>query len=175
MAESATAVTLEHYLATSYRPDVEFIGGELKEKPLVSPAHGRVQSLLVIWFGQHEENWHVQTLVEVRTQVSKHAVRLPDVSVLAAGPLPRKALVEPPLLAIEVLSESDSYSDLKSRALDLAAMGIGNIWLIDPDGKTAERWVGGAWQPVSGTRVSIAGSPVYLDLAWLWTKLGPQE
>lgn len=175
MAESAIAVTLKHYLGTSYRPDVEFIDGELKEKPMVSPAHGRVQSLLVIWFGQHEENWHVQTLVEVRTQVSDRAVRLPDLSVLPAGPLPRKALVEPPLLAIEVLSESDSYTDLKKRALDLAAMGIENIWLVDPDGRTAERWAGGTWQPVPGTRMLIAGSPVYLDLAWLWAKLGPQE
>jgi Uma2 family endonuclease len=103
MAQSAAAVTLAHHLATSYRPDVEFLNGELREKPLVSPVHGRVQMLLGVWFGRHEDEWGVQTLAEARTQVSDHAVRLPDVSVLAAGPLPRRALVKPPLLAIEVL------------------------------------------------------------------------
>jgi Uma2 family endonuclease len=175
MAQSATAITLAHYLATRYRPDVEFLDGQLKERPLVSPAHGRVQSLLAVWFGKHEDEWGVQSLIAARTQVSDRAVRLPDVTVLAAGPLPRKALVDPPLLAIEVLSDTDSYTDLKSRALDLERMGIENIWLLDPAGKTAERWAGGAWQPIPGTRISIAGSPVYLDLAWLWTKLGPQD
>jgi Uma2 family endonuclease len=175
MAENATAVTLEQYLFTSYCPDVEFVHGELREKSVVSPVHGRVQILLGVWFGQYEEQWGVQTLAKARTQVSEHAVRLPDVTVMAAGPLPRKALVRPPLLAIEVLSESDSYADLNARALDLEAMGVENIWLIDPGSRTAERWAGGAWQAVEGTSLAIAGSPVYLDLSWLWARLGPQS
>ena len=174
MVESATGVTLEEYLSTSYHPDVEFLDGELKERALVSPAHGRVQSLLALWFGQHEDAWGIQTLVEARTQVSERAVRLPDVTVMAAGPLPRRVLVDPSLIAIEVLSETDSYADLKKRALDLHGMGIQNVWLIDPEARTAERWEKGSWQLTQAPVLQVFGSPIYLDLAWLWTKLGPQ-
>ena len=174
MAQSAVAVTMEQYLSTSYRPDVEFLDGELKERGMVSPTRGRVQSLLGLWFGLHEEEWGIQTLVEARTKVSERAVRLPDLTVLVAGPLPKKALTDPPLLAIEVLSESDSYRDLKGRASDLASMGVQNLWLTDPEARIAERWINGAWQPNEGMRLSISGSPVYLDLAWVWQKLGPQ-
>ena len=45
MAGTAT-VSLETYLRISYVPDLEFVYGELKEKPLVSLAHSRVQGIL---------------------------------------------------------------------------------------------------------------------------------
>jgi len=146
----------------------------LQEKPVVSPVHGRVQAMLALWFGQREEEWSVQVLVETRTKVSGSKVRLPDVSVLAAGPLPRRALVEAPRLVIEVLSETDTYAELKDRAADLQGMGVENIWLLDPERRTAERWQAGSWLLVREDRLEAAGSPVYLDLAWLWKKLRPQ-
>jgi hypothetical protein len=60
---TSTLITLEQYLATSYRPDVEFIEGELREKnsllgkgdPMVQWAHSRLQVMIGSWFDQHEE------------------------------------------------------------------------------------------------------------------------
>jgi len=175
LAASPAAVTLEQYLAASYRPDVEFLDGALLEKPVVSPVHGRVQILLGSWFGQHEDAWSIQSLAEARTQVSDRSVRLPDLSVLRDGPLPRRALTEPPLIAIEVLSETDTETGLKARARDLEAMGTRAIWLIDPSSRTAQQWSAGAWRIVRETRLELSGSPVFLDLGWLWDKLGPQS
>ena len=36
---STTATTLEHYLATTYSPDVEYINGKLKERNVGSYEH----------------------------------------------------------------------------------------------------------------------------------------
>ena len=67
MAQSATALTLESYLSTRYRPDVEFWNGQIKAKPGANPIHGRVQMLLGRWFGNHEREWKIQIVAETRT------------------------------------------------------------------------------------------------------------
>ena len=172
---SRTAVSFEEYLATSYRPDFEYLDGRLEAKAVVSPAHGRTQALLAIWFGTHESDWAIQVVVETRTQVRVERVRLPDVAVLGPGPLPERVLVGAPLVAVEVRSETDSDSDLKIRAADLEQLGVRNIWLLDPKSRTAEVWSGGAWQAVQQDLLSAIDSPIYLDLPWLWSKLGRQS
>ena len=102
-------------------------------------------------------------------------MRLPDAAVLPAGPLPDKMLTEPPTIAMEVLSDSDSYIDLKERAQDFHKMGVPHIWLLDPKNKTADRWIQGSWRPVPETRLYAGDSPIYLDLEWLWSELNPQD
>ena len=171
MAHTATLLSLEEYLSTSFHPDKEFIRGELKEKPVVAPVHGTTQSLLSLWFGLHDEEWHIHCMVEARTQVTRDEVRLPDVAITVDGALPKKVLLEPPLIAIEVLSASDTFVELEARAMDYAAMGTLNIWLIDPETSSAWVFAQGSWQKATGPRLSIENSPIHLDLAWLWRKL----
>ena len=169
---TAVKVSLQEYLNTSYRPDVEYIDGELKEKsPVVGFAHGRVQILLSAWFWQHEKEWGVCCAVEVRTKVSPEHVRLSDFVVVVRANREKLALKQPPLVAIEVLSPSDSYKDLKLRAADLESIGVRNIWLIDPEARTLEVWGGGSWYRYAATRLNAIDSPMYLDLAWLWEQL----
>ncbi len=168
---TAVKVSLEEYLNTSYRPDVEYLDGELKEKSVVGFAHGEVQGFLFSWFSQRYQEWNIRCAVETRTRVSAQHVRLPDVVVIAASDRRKGALDRPPLVAIEVLSPTDTYQDLKLRAADLEAMGVQNVWLIDEDARTAEIWRNGAWHLADSAKLQALGSPVYLDLDWLWAQL----
>jgi Uma2 family endonuclease len=171
MAASAL-VTIEQYLNTIYRPDVEFIDGELREKPVVQWVHGRLQMLIGIWFGAHEDEWKVLVGAEVRTQVSASRVRLPDVVVVAAGPQPG-VLTAPPLIVIEILSPDDRYTETERRAQDYRRMGVSNIWLIDPETRTARVCGENAW--VETTRFTVDGSEIYLDVAALFAQLDRHE
>ena len=168
---SAVRVSIEEYLRTSYHPDVEYLDGELKEKAVVGFAHGRVQVLLSAWFWQHEQDWQIQCAVEARTRVSSEHVRIPDFVIVVRANREKGTLVDPPLVAIEVLSPSDSYRDLKLRAADLELMGVRNIWLLDPEARTAEIWRTGAWHLAQNASLQAVGSPIYLDLQWLWQQL----
>jgi hypothetical protein len=48
---TATLVSIEEYLRnTSHQPNVEYIDGELKERPEVVRAHGLRQGLICTWF-----------------------------------------------------------------------------------------------------------------------------
>ncbi len=175
MAAIETAISLEQYLRTAYRPDVEYIHGQLKEKPVPEFLHGVVQAILASWFRDHRKEWNILVAVETRTQVDENHVRLPDVVVVRKGEGARGALVQAPLVAIEILSPSDSYADLRERASDLRAMGVQNVWLLDPARRTAEIWTGKNWQPFEGERIQAVDAPVYLDVNWLWAEVDDEH
>ena len=171
MAEIAASVTIEEYLATSYHPDVEFIDGLLKEKPMVGLPHGEVQAILAAWFRSHRVEWGIRVAVDTRTQVQESRVRLPDIVVVSKDERSAGTLLSPPLIAIEILSPADKYTDLKNRASDLQAMGTENVWLIDPELRTAEVWTGKAWASIETNVLQAVNSPVFVDLGWLWAEL----
>ena len=170
MATTA-GVSIEQYLNTSYTPDCEYLDGELKEKPVVGFPHGNMQVILGSWFQAHAREWRIRVAVETRTRVTGTKVRLPDVVIVPVDvSAPQGALESPPLIAIEVLSPTDSYNDLRQRARDLRTMGTENIWLIDPAEKTIALWDGMTWQPFQGDKLEAAGTEAYLDPAWLWAE-----
>jgi Uma2 family endonuclease len=171
MAHSATAVSIEEYLRTSYCPDVEYVDGQLKEKPVVGFPHGETQTILGVWFRAHRKEWGIRVAVEVRTRVMAERVRLPDIIVVTDQERSTGAIDNPPLIAIEVLSPTDTYAELKNRAADLTAMGTENVWLIDPQMRTAEVWHSNAWQQHAGRILQAVNSPMHIDLDWLWAEL----
>ncbi len=168
---TAAKISIEEYLSTDYRPDVEYIDGYLKEKPVVMFAHGETQGIIFAWFFERYQEWNIRCAVDTRTRVSADHVRLPDVVVVAAADRRKGELDRPPIIAIEVLSPTDTYRDLKERAADLEAMGVRNIWLIDEDARTVEIWRNGAWHLTQTDRIEGVDSPIYLDIAWVWKQL----
>ena len=168
---TATKVSMEEYLNTSYRPDVEYIDGYLREKPVVKFAHGETQGFIFRWFSEHYQEWNIRCAVDTRTRVNADHVRLPDVVVIAAEDRLKGELDRPPIIAIEVLSPTDTYRDLKERAADLEIMGVRNVWLIDEDARTVEVWRNGTWHLAQTDRIEAVDSPIYLDVAWVWRQL----
>jgi len=166
---TTTLISIDDYLGdSSFNPDVEYIDGALKERPMVFSAHGWIQSLLSGWFFSHEEEWGIRVGVEIRTRVSTSRVRLPDVIVDMARPWP-PVLTEPPLIVIEVLSPHDSYAETQRLASDYQAMGIPNIWLIDPETRTGRVCRGVVWEETR--RFTVDGTPIHLELDWLFGRL----
>ncbi len=168
-------VSVEEYLRTVYRPDVEYIDGELRPKnsaleedPVVAWKHGRLQTFIGSWFDQHEDEWGVMVAVEVRTRISPSIYRLPDVVVVKAEP-EGGTITEAPLIVIEVLSPRDTYIETRRRAREYQQMGIENIWLIDPETRTAQVCSKETWTET--TRFAVSGSPVFLDVSALFARL----
>ena len=110
---TSVLIPLAEYLNTTYRPDREYVDGEVVERRVGKWEHSRVQALLTGWFIQHERVWNIQTATEWRTQVSQTRVRIPDIVLVHAGAQP-DVLVEAPLLVVEILSPDDSYSDTQA-------------------------------------------------------------
>ncbi len=167
-------ITVEEYLRTSYEHDPEFIDGEVRERPMPTRLHAFVQLMVGAWFVQRMQEWDILPYSEVRTRVRPRNYRLPDVAIARRTPINTKTLDDAPLIAIEILSDDDRTVDLRDRARDFTAMGTENVWLLDPETRQAYRWTPkddgrGDWLPAE--TLAAAGSPIYLDLGWLWEQV----
>src|SRR5664279_6298061 len=115
---SATLVSVQEYLATSYRPDRDFVDGELQERNLGELEHALLQSAILAWFWAKQREWNVLPIVEQRVQVAATRFRIPDVSVLRADQPREPIITTPPLILIEVLSKDDTLRSMRERVDD---------------------------------------------------------
>lgn len=114
-------LSIAEYLNTDYDPDLEYVEGQLVERNVGKWEHARIQAPLTIWFGQHEDEWKVQTATDIRTRVAWTKVRLPDVLLVGLGSQP-PVIDEPPLLAVEILSDGDTLAATRKKCDEYIAM-----------------------------------------------------
>ncbi len=161
--------SLAEYLRTSYRPDCDYVDGEVQERNLGEFDHAAVQVFLASWFFQHRQEWQLHVLSEMRVRVSEQRVRIPDVCLVARSQPIEQVLTKPPLAVIEILSPEDRISRYNERLADYRQMGIPNVWVIDPANRMGYDCSTAAWLPVEEFRV--ADSPIFLRLSDLWNEL----
>src|ERR1035437_6356102 len=107
---SATQISLDTYLATSYQPDVEYVDGMLEERNVGEYDHNMVQRAILIWFYLHEKEWRIRSIQEQRTRMASAQIRIPDVSIFSREIPVEQVFTRPQLVAIEVLSPEDRHS-----------------------------------------------------------------
>jgi Uma2 family endonuclease len=166
---ATTQIALSEYLQTTYRPDQEYVDGELQERNVGKTDHARVQALLAIWFGAHEEQWQIVVTTEQRVRVAADRVRIPDVSLVRPGALSEDVLSAPPLCVIEILSPDDTFSRTWEKAQDYRKMRVENIWLIDPGTRSGQSSTADGWRDTM--EFEIPETPVRLSLVDLFSKL----
>lgn len=167
----AALMTIEQYLRTSYHPDRDFVDGVLEERNVGEYKHGTIQSELCFWFRSHRDEWNVLTVGEYRTRVAHTRVRIPDVAVIS-GDAPEEAVrLTPALLCIEILSPKDRLARTVEVMEDYLAMGVPNLWIIDPYERTAHTYSTAGLLKVTEDRLEIPNSPIFVHLPTLFAAL----
>ena len=129
---TATVVLLSEYLETSYRPDREYLDGELLERNVGEWDHSRLQTLLSSYLLNREKQLGIIVVVEQRVQVKPTRFRVPDISVLVGPPPAGPIVEEPPFLCVELLSPRDRMQEMQERIDDYLDFGVRYVWLIHP-------------------------------------------
>src|SRR5579885_1920015 len=163
---ATTAVLLSEYLETSYRPDCEYIDGELLERNVGEWDHGRLQMVLSNYLCNREKQWGMLVVVEQRVQVKATRFRVPDISVLTrppAGPILR----EPPFLCIEILSPGDRIQEMQERIDDYLNFGVQYVWLLHPRTRRAFVYTAEGVQEVKDGVLCTKGVDIRVPLAEL--------
>lgn len=132
---SATLVSIQEYLAACYRPDREYVDGEIQERNLGEQPHSRAQILLAAFLVLREAQWGIRALTEQRVQVSATRFRVPDICVLQASASRDAIVQEAPILCVEILSYEDRVSRLNEKLRDYFQMGVRYVWVLDPEAK----------------------------------------
>jgi Uma2 family endonuclease len=138
LSTTAIAVPIAEYLSSSYRPDREYVDGELVERNLGEFDHANLQGMLIAYLSSRKNEWGIVVLPEQRVQVTPTHFRIPDITVLTARP-ETQIIREPPFLCIELLSPADRMAEMQDRIDDYLAFGVRYVWLINP--KTRRAWV----------------------------------
>lgn len=171
MATTPSLLSITEYLHTSYHPDVDFLEGEIKERNVGEYEHSKIQSLLVFMFTLNQKQWKTNAVVEQRIRVSPTRARVCDVVVLHADAPRESVITTPPLLCIEILSPEDRLARAKEVFADFLAMGVENLWLIDPLRRAAFTYNANGLHEADPTHLTIPNTPIHLDLTEAFSAL----
>jgi Uma2 family endonuclease len=146
---TATHVPLEVYLRSEYEPSAEYVDGEILKRPMGELDHANWQDAISAWFRNHAKEWNIRVFPELRVQVTKENFRIPDVTVLDRALPTEQTITHPPIAVFEVLSPEDTVKRLKHKLAQYAAMGISQIWVVDPENGSFERYQNGLLAPAA--------------------------
>lgn len=125
-------ISVDEYLRTSFRPDCDFIDGEVLERNVGRRRHAYAQTQVAAWFSLRAEIPRLRPLIALRMRVSHNRIRIPDV-VVSEMPLPdEEVFTSPPYLCTEVMSPEDNVAAMQDRLDDYLNFSGPNIWVIDP-------------------------------------------
>lgn len=168
---SATLVSMEEYLATTYRPDRELLDGQLVERNLGEFDHSHLHGVLIMWMGNRQREWKVRVLPEQRIRVSAHKYRVPDICLVSRDQEMEPVFTRPPLLCIEILSKDDSLRGMQDRVDDYLAFGVPNNWILDPAKRRAYVCSREGFQEPRGGVLEIPGTHIRIPLNSVFAEL----
>jgi Uma2 family endonuclease len=133
------AISVEEYLHTSYRPDCEYIDGEVHERLWGEFDHSSTTGEALSYLITRYPGLRKRVFPSMRVRVKATRVRVPDICILAEGALEEQVITFPPILCIEILSPEDPMTRFMEKLDDYAEMGVPSCWIIDPVSRRA--WI----------------------------------
>ena len=156
---------VELYLRSDFEPDADFVDGEVELRPMGEYDHASWQQALQFWFGQNQKLWNIRVLPELRVQASLTRYRVPDVVVFDRNQPVEQILTHTPIAVFEVLSPEDTMTRILVKLDDYAAMGIQNIFVVNPKTELFYRFHDGILSPLRTLAEPLHGSSATLDMA----------
>jgi Uma2 family endonuclease len=155
---STVKMTAQQFIQMGEDPDgvrLELVNGEIAVSASPVPRHSYAIMQLAIILGNHINGHDLGELhSDVDTILDEYNVRRPDLLYFRKDRLAHigeKAMLGPPDLAVEVISESSAKIDRVDKFEQYAAAGVQHYWIIDPIARSFE-----AFRIEGGTYVRVA-------------------
>lgn len=168
MATAKTLLTADEYLAMPDDGPSELVRGEVVEMSPPGPRHGRVCGnvafTLETWARSSGLGIAFTNDSAVQTEFEPDTVRGADVVYVSRDRLPDGVPVgrfrEPPNLCVEVISPPDRWADVLAKVAEYLAVGVAEVWLVDPESRWIERHRPDATSVRLGNDETLAHCPV---------------
>lgn len=158
MGGTATLISLDDYLSTTYEPDREFVDGVLVRRNVGTQLHGMLQTIVAVFLAQYRKSHQIRVFTETRLRVdASGSHRIPDVMVLEIPYKKGKVVTDVPAIVVEIKSPYDTFDDIVGKGFEYEKLGVGNILVLDPDHKRA-------WHFQHGNVQLLTGPSIVLDL-----------
>jgi Uma2 family endonuclease len=170
-APQPVRISVEEYLATHYRPDCDYVEGELEERNVGEFDHSVLQGLLFRLFFNNREEWQVRVSPEQRVRLAPRRVRVPDVCVMRSSSPKEQVVTHTPLICIEILSPKDTLRRTRVRVDDYLDFGVPHVWIVDPELRKAYVCSRTGFQEPDSGILAIPGTPIHVVLSELFAEL----
>ena len=147
-------LSVEEYFTGEYDPEFEYVDGELIATNIGELRHSAVKANLVYHLAAKYRDTK-KIFPSLTTKITETRFRLIDVCVTQGVPS-GLYLEEPPVVAIEILSEQDRPTEFLAKLADYAALGVSDIWVVDPTQKQMYVFENGSMVSVSGNVIASA-------------------
>ncbi len=127
-----TQISVEEYLRTSFKPDRDYLDGKIVERNVGDDPHSNAQVNLVGFFYVLRNRLGLRIRSEIRMRLAPRLYRIADVAIFAGDKPPERVPSQPPLIAIEILSPDDRYSEVLAKLEDYRSWGVRHVWFVDP-------------------------------------------
>jgi Uma2 family endonuclease len=137
--KAAALVPVEEYLRTTYRPDRDYVDGEVLERNVGEKDHSRAQRQLIRYFCSKEHEWNAFCFPEQRVQVAPRRFRIPDVCLVLGKEPDEQIFNKPPFVCVEILSRDDTLESTQTKIDDYLNFGVAYVWVLNPRSRRA--WI----------------------------------
>lgn len=129
MASTSALVPVEEYLRTSYKPACEYLDGVLRQKPMPTYEHGKMQGRLVKLIDGLGIGY--EAIPEQTVQLREGRYLVPDLAIQRLSEVQRPYPTKPLPLCIEIFSPDDRFSEVTAKCEEYHAWGVPVCWLVD--------------------------------------------
>ncbi len=171
MATTPQLLSIEQYLRTSYHPDADFVDGEVETRHMGERSHNFIKGYLFSLINANTCTRGIEAIIEQRIRIDSSRVRVCDVTAISTDIAFEEVLTAPPLLCIEVMSSEDRLKRAELVLTDYFAMGVPNIWLVDPIRRIAYTFGAKGLEQTAGLTLSIDGTAVSVDIGRAFDEL----
>jgi Uma2 family endonuclease len=140
--ENVATATIEPDILSAEQSPVDMVNADNKEteyerergKPMPTKNHGFVQANLIITLSQrYKQQYRIASEVTIGL-LQRYAT--PDICLYPYSPMNMRhdeyPVAAPPLLVVEILSPSQSISELLDKAEEYFASGVQSCWIVQP-------------------------------------------
>ena len=172
---------VEDYLALPMSDQLEYIRGEVLEKPMGNADHGVLASFVIKCFLDYIARFGGRSGIEGRSRFPDSQdprYMLPDLSLYRRGMRFREGLMFlPPTITAEVRSPDQTMANQRERCRYYIVHGVEEAWLIDPVGHVFEVFDSGRDAAVltGGVFASSALNGLELNLDEMFAQLDTEE
>ncbi len=174
MTQSLHRVTLEDF--RNLQQGEEAVRYELDEGEVIAmtPAsyeHNRIRGRLEQWLREHPEAQGLgEVVAKMNFQLSANVVRTPDVSFITAEHLrdvhPKDSILQgAPALAVEIISPSNTASEIVRKRSQYLAAGSRAVWVVYPEQREIEIFRPGDRPLILGEHDSLADEQLFPGLS----------
>jgi Uma2 family endonuclease len=162
---TSVLIPVSEYLSTMYRPDRDYVDGEVQERNLGELDHSDLQAQLIKLLSKSANETYIRVNPELRVQTGTARYRVPDICIRRVPASREQIVVTPPLLCIEILSPEDRVSRTQQKVRDFLDMGVREVWVVNPAARSVMIFAGAGMVEHTAGEVTVPETPVTLPLA----------